>query len=577
MRAIRCVRRLPRPVSENVGRFFVCGILVWLVCTGMVIGSDWEAVQVRRGMVVSAHPLASEVGIRVLKDGGSAVDAAVSGVLVLNVVEGYFSGIGGGLFIVIRTPKGEVVAIDGRETAPAMCDSMCYLGFPLDQKASVTGAKAGGVPGALAAMDLGLKKYGTWTLAEVLAPAIAIADTGFFIYPVYEKKLGASRERLLRYPQTAAIFLRSDSSVWKLGDRLVQEDLAETFRTIAQQGVDVFYHGELGKVIAGQIEEAGGWIRMEDLEWYRPVVREAVHGSYKDYEVYSMPPPSSGGVHLIQMLNILSHFRLARMGHNSPEYIHYLTEAMIRAFADRAEYLGDPAFCEVPVEGLLSLDYADALARSIHPHYGSVVAGPGDPFRYQEGDHTTHISVIDSMGWMVAVTATVNTTFGSAWVIPGTGILLNNEMDDFVTRPGEANFWGLVGNRRNCIEPRKRPLSSMTPTLVLKDNEPFMVLGSPGGPRIISTVLQVLLNVVEFGMNIQAAVDAPRVHHQWRPDTLYIEERMSEHVLYKLGARGYHVMAGDGWSSAQCIYRDPMTGVMWGGSDRRSGGAAMGY
>jgi gamma-glutamyltranspeptidase/glutathione hydrolase len=565
-----------RPCFRKAGRFFVLTVLVLLWLQAVCLAAYRQPVYAKHGMVVSAHPLASKVGCDVLKNGGNAVDAAVATAFVLNVVEGYYSGIGGGLFMVIRTPDGKVVTIDGRETAPALCDSFSYMRNP-DEDQSVTGPRAGGVPGTLAALDLVLKQYGTMSLAEIMVPAIDIADTGCFIYPKYQEELKANRDRLLKYPQSAAIFLKPDSSIWELGDRLVQPDLARSLRKIATKGADEFYHGNLGQHIAKQIGLAGGWIRMDDLEEYQPVIGEPVHGQYKGYDIYSMPPPSSGGVHLIQMLNMLRRHDLGIMGHNSSQYIHYLVEVMTRAFADRAEYLGDPAFSLVPVKGLISLDYADHLASSIDPVTASHDINPGDPFRYQEGDHTSQVSVIDIRGGMVAMTTTINTAFGSAWVIPGTGILLNDEMDDFVTRPGEANYWGLVGNRRNWIEPGKRPLSSMTPTVVLKDGKPSMILGSPGGPRIITTVLQVFLNVVDFGFDIQAAVDAPRVHHQWMPDTLYIEDGIPVDVLDNLIKMGYNVKAGDTWSAAQCIYRDPNTGLLTGGSDSRSNGSAVGY
>lgn len=532
----------------------------------------------RNGMVVSAHRLASDAGCQILKDGGNAVDAAVVTAFVLNVVEGYYSGIGGGLFMVLRTPDGNVITIDGRETAPALCDSMSFVNYSgIEQKPSVTGPNAGGVPGALAALDLALQQFGTITLAEALKPAIAIADTGFLLDLVYAEMLELYKNRLARYHQTASIFLKPDGNPWQQGDWLVQQDLAATLQMIANQGIDVFYRGDLGEKIAQEIENAAGWLRFDDLRNYSPVVRSPVHGQYKGYHIYSMPPPSSGGIHLIQMLNILRHTDLSSFGHNSSGYIHYVAEAMNLAFADRAEYLGDPAFSHIPVRGLLSLDYADQLAATIAPNLATHLSHPGDPCAFEEGDHTTHISAIDAQGTMVALTNTINTTFGSAWVIPGTGILLNNEMDDFVTHPGKPNFWGLVGNRRNWIEPGKRPLSSMSPTLVLHDDQPFMILGSPGGPRIISTVLQVFLNVVEFDMDIQAAVDAPRVHHQWRPDTLYLETGIPVDVQDNLTAMGHHIKAGRTWSSAQSVHRDPATGILSGGSDSRSQGAAVGH
>ncbi len=559
-------------------RFLLYVILlsIYVVCTSHAATHD--PVMARNGMVVSAHRLASEAGCQILKDGSNAVDAAVVTAFVLNVVEGYYSGIGGGLFMVLRTPDGRVITIDGRETAPALCDSMSFVNYSgIEQKPSVTGPNAGGVPGTLAALNLALQQFGTVTLADALKPAIAIADTGFLLDLVYAEKLERYKDRLSRYHQTASIFLKPDGSPWQQGDRLVQHDLAATLQLIADHGIDVFYRGDLGLKIAQEIENARGWLRFDDLRNYSPVVRSPVHGQYKGYHIYSMPPPSSGGIHLIQMLNILRNTGLSSLGHNSSRYLHYLAEAMSRAFADRAEYLGDPAYSYIPVRGLLSLEYADQLAASILPNTASHLNSPGDPCASHDAHHTTHISAIDDHGTMVALTTTINTTFGSAWIIPGTGILLNNEMDDFVTHPGEPNFWGLVGNRRNFIESGKRPLSSMTPTLVLNDDQPFMILGSPGGPRIISTVLQVFLNVVEFDMDIQAAVDAPRVHHQWQPDTLYLEAGIPVDVQDNLTSMGHHIKAEGTWSSAQSIHRDPATGIIYGGTDSRSHGAAVGH
>ncbi len=542
----------------------------------------------RNGMVVSAHPLASRVGLEILEKGGNAADAAVATAFALGVVEGYSSGIGGGSFtLVYIADRMETTVIDGRERAPFAARQDMYV----DKKTgeiipglSTVGVLAAGTPGHLKALCTLLDEFGTMTLGEVLEPAIALADSGFELSQTYIRVLEHHRDKLIRFPSTFRILFHPDSTLLGLGERLVQPDLAQTYRLIAEYGDSVFYRGEIAGRIVQAMKQEKGLITARDLAEYEAVKRQPVMGSYRGFTVYSMPPPSSGGVHLIEMLNILERYDLRYLGHNSSASIHLLAEAMKRAFADRAVYMGDPDFTDIPVEGLLSKSYADSLARGISKFRAGRVAGAGDPYPYARdedvfpgGKQTTHLSVVDRWGNLVSMTATINTGFGCGYVIPGTGIFLNNEMDDFSSQPGVPNYFGLVGAEANAIEPGKRPLSSMTPTLVFYQSRPFMVLGSPGGPRIITTILQVMLNVIDYGMNIQQAVDAPRVHHQWLPDRLFLEEGIPDDVIQNLVIKGHNVFPGGYWSAAQAILIDLDTGLIYGGSDSRIEGAAAGY
>ncbi|MFH1861467.1 MAG: gamma-glutamyltransferase [bacterium] len=539
-------------------------------------------------MVSSAHPIATQIGVDILNAGGNAVDAAVATALALSVVEGYSSGIGGGSFTLLHLGnRWETIIVDGRETAPAAAKPDMYIdkatGQPIAEL-STTGVMAVAVPGHLAALALLLDRYGSMSLGQVIEPAIIVADSGFELSQTYTRILEFHQDKLRQFPSTFEIFFHADSTLLGLGDRLIQYDLARTYQLIADEGAETFYSGILALQIDEEMKKLGGLITMQDLMDYRIKIRSPVIGSYRGFTIYSMPPPSSGGVHLIQMLNILERFDLAYLGHNSSETIHLLAEAMKRAFADRAVYLGDPAFTEVPVSGLISKEYADSLSRDIFRFHTKDISQPGNPYPYCEpqeepatGKHTTHLSVMDRWGNLVAMTATINTGFGSGLVLPGTGILLNNEMDDFSIQPGHANYFGLVGADANAITPHKRPLSSMTPTLVFYEGKPVLILGSPGGPRIITTVLQVILNVIDHSMDIQAAVDAPRVHHQWRPNRLYLEDGIPADVIRNLLVLGHEVVLGGTWSAAQAIYIDLETGIIYGGSDSRTEGEAKGY
>lgn len=538
-------------------------------------------VAAKNGMVVSASELASQIGCDILKSGGNAVDAAVATAFALGVVEQYSSGIGGGNFIMIYlADKDTVIAIDGRETAPAAAFRDMYIdsttGKP-NPVLSTEGILAGGVPGAVASLSLALEKFGTKSLKEVLKPSIELAEKGFMVTQGYNEHLEYNKGLLAKFPESKAIYFKGDTTVLQFGDVLVQKDLGWSYRQISEKGPSAFYSGEIARKIVDFEAKNKGLITAKDLADYRPKFRTPVKGTYRGYEVISMPPPSSGGVHLIQMLNILENYKLDQFGFNSSQYIHTLAEAMKQAFADRAEYLGDPDFVKIPVDTMLDKGYALAVynrTKSYQPNYvapGKLTAIP------DTSGHTTHLSVVDSKGNMCAITATVNTGYGSGMTIAGTGIILNDEMDDFSAQPGTPNYFGLVGAEANSIQAGKRPLSSMTPTFVLKDGKPFMVTGSPGGPRIITATLQSILNVIDFRMDVQEAVSVSRIHHQWKPDCIYVEYGTPLDVIENLAAKGHRVEVRGAGSTVEAIVIDPVTGLRYGGADPRSDGKAVGY
>jgi gamma-glutamyltranspeptidase/glutathione hydrolase len=496
--------------------------------------------------------------------------------------------------LLIRTAAGEIIALDARETAPAAARRDMYIEDGVPARASLRGPLAVATPGLLRGLALALEGWGTLPLATVLRPAIELAESGFEIGPYHAAMVARMRGSISaeRFGETVRIQFNRGAAVG-VGWRLVQKDLAQTLRAIALDGPDVFYTGPIGQAIARHLQARGGILSFEDLAGYRPVLREAVSGSYRGVEVHSYPPPSSGGVVLLEILNILEGFDLAEQGAGSSASLHLIAEAMKLAFADRAAYLGDSDFVDVPVEQLISKDYAAKQRERLNPPWfkrwplrwfsgNSVltVSGPGLP---QNDSGTAHLSVVDAAGTAVAITQTINTPFGSGITVPGTGVVLNNEMDDFAVAPGTPNAYGLVDTTgANAIEPFKRPLSSMTPTILVKNGRPMMVTGSPGGPRIISTTLLTILNVIDYGMNVQQAVAAPRFHHQWIPDTLYLEPEFSADVIDALEARGHEVdVSGRRWSSAQSIVievdADGEGSLLTGGSDPRSDGAAVPY
>ena len=503
----------------------------------------FHPVVARNGMVATEQALASQVGLDILRAGGNAVDAAVGIGFALAVALPNAGNLGGGGFMVVHEARtGKSVALDFREVAPLKATRNMYLdasGNVIDGKSLYT-PYAVGVPGTVAGLEHALKTWGTMPLNTVIAPAIALADRGFPVSETLAKILQQEKKTMGQWPATRAIFWKGGEPL-QVGDPLVQKDLAQSLRLIGQQGARVFYEGAIAQKIAAEMAPHAGALTLQDLREYRVAERAPTRGTYRGYEIVTMPPPSSGGPHLVQILNMLEPLPLAQWGPNSAQTIHYLAESMKLAYADRAEYLGDPDFVKIPLQGLTSKRYAAALAKGIDPNVarsGKSIK-PGQPQTY-ESDQTTHYSVVDKAGNAVAVTYTLNTNFGSGIVATGTGILLNNEMDDFSAKPGVANAYGLVGGDANAVAPKKRPLSSMTPTLVLKDGKPVLVTGSPGGARIITTVLQTVVNTIDFGMNPFEAAAAPRVHHQWTPDELRIEKGLSPDTIALLRQRGHN-------------------------------------
>ena len=540
----------------------------------------FHPVQARNGMVASEHHLASQVGLEILQRGGNAVDAAVGVGFALAVVLPNAGNLGGGGFMLLHDSKtGPNKALAVRETAPASAHRDTFLDTNKNALAgaSIYSHKAIGVPGTVAGLEHALNKWGSLPLNEVIQPAINLAEQGFPVSPTLAKMLSIQSEQLGQWPATRAIFFK-DSRPLHAGEILVQKDLAASLRLIAKQGSEAFYKGPIAKAIVAEMDQYGGLITLDDLAGYTAIEREPVTGTYRGYRVVSMPPPSSGGIHLIQMLNILEQFPLEEHGANSAESIRLMAEAAKLAYADRAEFLGDPDFVQIPQSGLISKSYARELAKTIQP--GRIRSAKhirsGQP-QDHESDQTTHYSVVDQHGNMVGVTYTLNLNFGSGIVAAGTGILLNNEMDDFSIKPGIANTFGLVGGEANSIEAGKRPLSSMTPTLVLKDNKPWLITGSPGGARIITTVLQTLTNAIDFKMNPAENASTVRVHHQWQPDVLRVEKGLSPDTLKLLRDLGYDVQVRASMGKTQSIQRDA-NGSLSGYSDPRNpDGATVGY
>ncbi len=553
-----------------------CMILLHLLLLLPLLSCQPGVENGRLGMVSSQHPIASEIGLSILEKGGNAVDAAVATAFALGVVEPYHSGIGGGSFILIRIAEtGETIAIDARERAPSSASRNMYQEHgDVIQGLSSRGPLSVGVPGTVAGLTLALEKYGTMSLEEVMAPSIEVAEKGVEVDPFFHNVLEEKIDLLQRFPETSSIYLLSGVRPHEEGYQLPEKDLADTYRRIAAGGRNEFYRGEIARKIVEHLNELGGIISSDDLRDYRPVEREPIRGTYKGYDILSMSPPSSGGVHLVQILNILERFDFSGYSPRSPYYIQRLAEAMSKAFEDRANLLGDADFVEVPVDRLTSKEYASEQREDIQSGMREGVGENGSPGR--EGGGTSHLSVIDRSGNVVSLTQTINLWFGSGITVPGTGIILNDEMDDFSAMPGVPNEFGLVGSEANSIEPGKRPLSSMSPTIILKDGRPFLVLGSRGGPRIITSVLQVVLNVIDFDMSLRKAIEEPRVHYQWLPDILYVENSIPGTTRREMERRGYSVEVkeeGIGCVSAVLVDGETFQGV----SDPRGIGEARGY
>jgi gamma-glutamyltranspeptidase/glutathione hydrolase len=575
-------------------------IAVAVLCATRSAHASTEPVHAQHGIVVSANELASKAGVEVMQAGGNAVDAAVATGFALAVVHPAAGNIGGGGFMLIRMANGDAHFLDYREKAPAAAKADMYLDAQgkVIEDASVYGYKAIGVPGSVAGMVYAEQKYGKLTLKQTMAPAIQLAREGYVL--TWGEARDFQRDKhLSQYSESRRIFQR-DGSYYQPGEIFRQPELARTLERIAAKPDD-FYHGTLARELAAAMQKGGGLITAEDLASYEVKEREPVRGTYRDYEIISAPPPSSGGTVLIEALNILEGYDLARMSSRSAESIHYTTEAFRRAFFDRAEFMGDPDFAKVPVAQLIDKKYAAAWRDSIDVNHASAskdLKRPAIfsqleqyaeehpvPAVYPEAPHTTHYSIVDTEGNAVAVTTTINAWFGSHVTAEGLGFLLNDEMDDFSAKTGVPNSDGLIQGAANAIGPGKRPLSSMTPTIVVRDGKTFLVLGSPGSSKIITTVANVLMGVIDYGMNIQEAVNAPRFHNQWLPDVLNVERWFSPDTVQALQKMGYNVQIGlhygtyeiPYWSDAECIAIDAKTGERLGATDYRENGKAVGY
>lgn len=553
-----------------------------------------EPVRATHGMVASTKQLASEVGVGVMKRGGNAIDAAIAVAFALSVVHPVAGNLGGGGFMLIRLKDGRTTAIDYRETAPAAATREMYLDASGElikgEGSSITGYRAAGVPGTVAGLELALKKYGSGKLswAQLIEPARRLALDGFTISRALAYSLKSS-SRLGLYEDSRRIF-HNEGKLFNENETLRQPDLAATFARLQRRGAREFYEGRTARMIADDMQAHKGLITLADLRDYRAKERVPIRGTYRGHEIISMPPPSSGGIALIEMLNILEGYDLKPLGWNSSESLHLLTETMRRAFADRAEYLGDTDFARVPVAGLIDKRYADKLRGTINLKRASKssVVRAGKPFG-AEPSETTHFTIVDKEGNVVSNTYTLNDDYGSGVVARGTGVLLNNEMDDFTSKPGVPNIYGLIQSERNAIAPHKRPLSAMSPTIVLrKDGTLWFALGSPGGPRIINAVLQTIVNVIDFEMNLQQAIDAPRIHHQWLPDELIYEPfGISADTLRALESRGHLLKLRTEYKGyTREGFMGDVAGVMiedganmrLGATDpRRSDGTAAGY
>ena len=532
-----------------------------------------QTVVAHNGLVVAQEERAARIGIEILDRGGNAVDAAVAVGFVLAVTYPRAGNIGGGGFMVIHLAKdNRDLTIDYREAAPAAASETMFRDTQgnADPEKSRDSALSVGVPGTVAGLALAHEKYGSgkFTLADLIAPAIDLAEKGFQVEDDLADSLPQASERLKRWPATTAIFFNGDRPM-REGDRLIQLDLADTLHAIAKEGPAAFYQGRIATQIANAVVKAGGIMSKDDLANYRAIERPVVRGTYRGYEIVSAPPPSSGGVHLIEMLNILEGYDLTKLGRE--ESLHNIIEAMKRAYADRAVFMGDPDAVKIPVDGLISKDYAKSLRATIGERSTpSADIRPGNPADF-EGRNTTHFSVIDRDGNAVSNTYTLNFSYGLGLVAEGTGVLLNNELDDFTSKPGTANAYGLVGYNANLPGPSKRPLSSMTPTIVLQNDKPFLVTGSPGGSRIISAVLQVIVNAIDFQMPIGQAVSVPRLHHQWQPDEVYVEPGFAPDVLAALEKRGHKIVPTQPHTSTNSIAVTADGYV--GAADRRTRGS----
>jgi gamma-glutamyltranspeptidase/glutathione hydrolase len=571
----------------------------WLVRP--VLAASLPPVESSQGMVVSAQRLASEVGVDILKQGGNAVDAAVAVGYALAVTHPCCGNIGGGGFMLIHLANGKDTVIDFRETAPlaALPDMYLDKAGKVIPDASSEGYKAVGVPGTVIGLETALTRYGTMTRHQVMAPAITLAEQGFVLADPDAQILAGGAKDFAKQPNAAAIFLNKGKP-YAAGDRFTQPQLAATLKQIATGGPDVFYNGPIAQTIVSASQANGGILSLDDFKLYQAVEREPLRCHYRGYDIAAIPPPSSGGVTLCEILGILEDYPLATLGYHSAASLHLMVEAMRHAFVDRNSTLADPAFVKSPIARLLSADYIAEIRAAIDPDKATPSSSlTTNTSPHKEGSETTHYSVIDAKGNAVGVTFTINNYFGAKVIAGDTGFFLNDEMDDFTSKPGTANGFGLVQGEANKIEPRKRPLSSMSPVLVSKDGKPYLLLGSPGGSRIITALVETIVNVIDYGMDIQSAVDAPRFHHQWLPDTIYLEPfALSADTQEQLKNEGYSFKIQRPWAAVEAIVIGPPTsaavpaagiddsirpaplvpGHFYGANDsRRPGGAAIGY
>ena len=535
-------------------------------------------IQAESGLVAADHELASQVGVQILQRGGNAADAAIATTFTLGVVNPMASGIGGGGFVLYYDrATDQVTVLDFRERAPALASrDMFIVDGVFQPELSVRSGLAVGVPGEVAGLWELHQRYGSLPWADLVAPAIELAEGGFEVGAFLAGRLVERNEMLMQRPELMRQLVTADNTFVGISDILTRPELAQSLRSIAEQGPEAFYTGHIAEEIVNAVNANGGGMALEDLETYEITVRQPIVGSYDSYTLYAMPPPSSGGTTLLSTLNILQPFDLTAMGHNSSSYLHVLAEAMQYTFADRAMALGDPDYVDVPVLDLINVDLGLERFERILPdatfpaeNYGPLVVPPAE-----EGG-TTHLSIVDSNRNMVALTSTINLWFGSMIVAGDTGIILNDEMDDFSAQPGVPNAFGLVGAEANAVEPGKRPLSSMTPTLIFRDGEPFMTIGASGGPRIITATLQTFLNVVEFDMDISEAISAPRIHHQWIPQQLFLEWEHPQDVRDNLATRGHVLTDVESLAAVQAIVVDGTW--LYGASDPRKSGAPTGY
>ena len=555
-------KRIPPPMELSLPTPYLRFALVLVSLSFSSLSSRGE--QFEKGIVATVHQLATRAGVEAFREGGNAVDAAVAAGLVLGVVDTHNSGLGGGCFILIRKASGEVVALDGRESAPANAHRDMFLrGGHAAPTLSRTGALAAAVPGELAAFQEAVESHGKLPWKRHCLAAAAVAENGFTVTKNYEKRLASVKTEISKFNASREIFTDQSGATWRAGDNLKQPDLAQTLRALGDGGKEWFYHGLFAKRTAEWMKENGGLISEQDFAQYTLKKRAHLETQYHGYTILGFPPPSSGGVHIGQILNILEFFDLKSLGQGSPDFIHVVAECMKLAFADRAFWLGDPEFTKVP-RGLIDKEYARSLARRIDIRNATKVnthSTPPDSASDVFEKHTTHFSAADADGNWVACTATINTTYGSKVVVPGTGVVLNNEMDDFSAEPGAPNAFGLIGGEANAIAPGKRPLSSMSPTIILRDGKPILSLGAAGGPTIISQTLLAIIQFIDFGEPVPSALAKPRFHQQWIPDELRIEESVPRAVRDELSRRGHTLKVVESLGACQAVGK--RTDVRW--------------